>query len=320
MIARLLLLIGLAILGGARAEAACNVVTPVSANFAQGTSYDVQSASVASVGSGAGFACSGSTILLIGTNTAKATVTSANGFRLSAGGSDSVTYKVSADPGATVTFTQGGTVDYMSSNVLGLVNILNGGSFTPQMYFALTNSPNIAAGTYTDTITVSWTWNVCHLLGLNLAGISICVGSETGTSSATINVTLVVTADCRISAPNISFGSAPLASSFATVSQAVALDCTKGMTYKVSFTKGQSGVSRPWRAMTDGAGHSLQYNLYRSDGTTIWDDTNPLTSAVPGTGATTPTQMQTYKAAINPAQVTPPAGHYTDTLSVLVSF
>jgi len=53
---------------------------------------------------------------------------------------------------------------------------------------------------------------------------------------------------------------------------------------------------------------------------TIWDTTNPMTSAVKGTGSTTPAQMQTYVAKINPDQPTPPVGHYTDTVSVVIAF
>ena len=37
-------------------------------------------------------------------------------------------------------------------------------------------------------------------------------------------------------------------------------------------------------------------------------------------GAAHAQQQQTYKIGVNPAQTTPPAGHYTDTVSVVLSF
>jgi spore coat protein U-like protein len=88
----------------------------------------------------------------------------------------------------------------------------------------------------------------------------------------------------------------------------------------VAFTNGNSGAARPWRAMSDGNGHTLQYNIYQTDGTTIWDQTNPVTSTQTGTGSLTPSQMQSYVAKVNPAQATPPAGTYTDNVSVVISF
>jgi spore coat protein U-like protein len=158
---------------------------------------------------------------------------------------------------------------------------------------------------------------VCN--GLNLAGIA-CAGFDQGTATTTVTITLVVGADCKINAPDVVFGTAALASQFSAVSQAVLVDCTVGSSYKVSFSSGANGSSRPWRTMSDGAGHTLQYNIYRTDGTTIWDETNPLTSSTVGTGSTTPSQMQSYVAKINAAQITPPAGTYTDNVNVIISF
>lgn len=121
-----------------------------------------------------------------------------------------------------------------------------------------------------------------------------------------------------ISAPDISFGNAPLASQFAAVSQAVLTDCTLGTPYDVAFDDGQNRLAGSWRRMRSGSDF-LEYNIYRPDGTTIWDLANPL-PAGPGTGETTPGRIQNYVARINPAQQTPPAGLYADTVSVVITF
>jgi spore coat protein U-like protein len=39
-----------------------------------------------------------------------------------------------------------------------------------------------------------------------------------------------------------------------------------------------------------------------------------------GSGSTTPSQVQSYVAKVNPGQATPPAGTYTDTVNVIISF
>lgn len=311
-----LLLLMLVLAFSTQAQAACTLATATATNFAPGSSYDIRNGAVATVAAPPSLSCGGTLIVLLSSNSARATVNSANNFTLRNGAGDSIAYRLSADSAGTRRFTQGGTIDYFDPSLLSLLGILNGGSFVPTMYAALTDTPNIPAGTYTDIVTINWSWNVCHLLG----ALGVCVLGESGTGTTTMTVSITVNKDCRITAPNLSFGSAPLASQFASVTQSVAVDCTKNAAYTVSFTSGNSGASRPWRAMSDGAGHSLQYNIYRADGSTIWDLTNPLQSVVVGTGSLTPAQLQVYVAKINPDQPTPPAGHYTDTVSVMIAF
>jgi len=306
----------LALLGAASpAYAGCSTSSST-LTLAPSTSYDVRAATVAQVAGSAGLSCTGSTLSLLGGSYAKATLTSANGFKLTAGGSDALAYLVSADPGATQTFTQGSTIDYMSANLLSLLGIGSASNFNAPIYAKLVGAPNVAAGVYSDTLTVAWDYYVCS--GVQVG--SVCVGYEANRVTITIQVSLTISKDCRISAPSLSFGSAPLVSQFQPVTQSVLVDCTKGAAYKIAFTNGRSGSARPWRAMTDGSGHSLQYNLYQPDGTTIWDESNPRPSADAGTGDTNPTQMQTYIAKVNPGQTTPAAGSYSDQLVVVVSF
>lgn len=302
--------------GAGAAQAGCTVSSPTM-RFANGSTYDVRAGSVASINGPAGLACTGSVLSVLGTGYARATMTSANGFLLKGPGGSTIPFAVAADSNGTFGFTQGGTINYFNPTLLSLANILFPNSFSPALYARVTASPNIPPGVYSDTLTVQWSWKVCT--GLDVLGL-VCVGYETSTGTSTIPISLTVGADCRISAPNISFGSAALVSQFTAVNQAVLIDCSLGATYKVAFSGGSAGSARPWRTMSDGAGHVLQYNIYRADGATIWDETNPLFSSVAGTGATTPAQIQNYVAKINPSQPTPPAGAYADIVSVVISF
>lgn len=307
----------LCLLIGGEAHAACQVTASTPLSLGSASSYDVRAGGVARTSSFAGFRCNGSVISLLSSNYARATMTSTNNFKLArAGSSDTIPITVSADQNGTYAFSQGGTIDYMNGSLLSLLGILNGSTLEPAIFVLPTAGANVSAGTYTDTLTIQWSWLVCH--GVNV--LNICILSETGTGTAQVQVTLVVGADCRIATSPLSFGTAALARQFTEVSHAVAVDCTKDSTYKVAFSTGNSGAARPWRAMSDGAGHSLQYNLYRTDGTTIWDETNPQPSPTAGTGATTPGQIHSFKARINPDQSTPPAGHYGDVVSVVISF
>ncbi|MET0337248.1 MAG: spore coat protein U domain-containing protein [Caulobacter sp.] len=310
-IAALLLALGIA---GA-AHAGCIASSPT-VTMAQSSSYAVQDNSVPQVSGQAGFSCTGALISLLGGGYARATFNSLNSFQLKTAGGDAIPYKLTVDPGGTVPINQNTQIDYMNVSLLSLLGIGNMNGFNAPIYAKLSGAPNIPAGIYTDTVTVNWNYEVCN--GVQIG--QLCVLYETGTVTKTVTVTLEVMKDCRISAPNVSFGSVALVSQFAPVSQGVLVNCTKNASYKIGFSNGLSGVSRPWRTMTNGSGQSLQYNLYRPDGVTIWDETNPLTSGVQGTGSTTPSQIQNYTAKINPAQTTPSAGNYSDTVSVVITF
>ena len=303
-------------LAGQAAHANCALPGVVAADFGARTSYDLRAGTIATVAVPPTLACNGSVLSLVTSDYMDATATSAGSFQLRSAAGEAIGYRLSADSAGAYAFSQGGTIRYLDPTLLRLLGILNGNALVPTMFAAITGTPNVAAGTYTDTVTIFWSWAVCHGVG----ALGACVLQERDSGTVTLTVTVTVTKDCRVSAPAVAFGSAPLARQFAPVTQAVAVDCTKGALFTVAFTNGASGAARPWRQMQDGAGHALRYNLYRPDGTTIWDQTNPLAAAQPGTGGTTPALLQTYVARVDPGQTTPPAGTYTDTVSVVVGF
>lgn len=294
------------------AQAACTV-GPTTIGFGSNNSYAVLTATVAATSGPAGLSCAGTPVVLLGSNSARATVTSARGFQLGGGTADLIPYRLSANASGNRAFTQGSTIDFLSADLIGL---LSGSNLQPIFHAAIEGSANVAAGTYNDTLTVQWTWNLCRLA--NLAGI--CLLPETGTGTSIVTVSVTISADCRVSAPAVNFGSAALARQFVEVTQSVLVDCTKGSSYSVTLTSGTNGTARPWRTMRSPAGNMLRYNLYRSDGTTIWDESNPLVSTTPGTGSTVAKLPFTYRAQIDTTQSTPPAGTYTDTVSVVISF
>jgi spore coat protein U-like protein len=296
------------------AEAGC-ITGAGAVTFAASSSYDVRNSAVANASGAAGLACSGTLLSLLGGGYARATVKSDTAFTLS-NGSNTITYQVAADPGFTKPFTNNGTIDFMNVSLLSLLGINNMNTFGAIFYAKLTSAPNVPAGTYTDVLHVTWDYYICN--GIQIG--TLCVLYETGTKQVDVTVSVTVSNDCKINAPNVTFGSAPLASGFNSITPSVSIDCTKNATYKVAFTSGNAPSARPWRTMKDSAGNVLQYNIYRTDGATIWDESNPLTSTQAGTGSLTPSQMQSYVAKVNPAQTTPPPGTYTDNVSVVISF
>lgn len=315
LIARLLTLIVMLCLAQPAAAANCTVTASTSANLGSQSSYTVIGGTVPTVTTTAGLNCPGALLNLLSTDYARATANSSNGFNLRSAAGDSIAYRLSADANGSFTFAQGGTVDYMNPQLLSLLG-LGQSDLSAPLYAKLVATPNVPAGTYTDTVTINWQWSICRGIG----ALGACILRETNSGTTILAVTMIVTKDCRLTAPPVSFGSAPLVAKFAAVTQAVQIACTKGASYAVSFTAGAAGNARPWRSMSDGAGNILRYNLYRPDGSTVWDESNPLSVATLGTGAVTPDQAQAYVAKIDTSQSTPPAGTYNDSISVLVTF
>ena len=304
-----------ALLAAVPAAANCTFTAATNASLGSQSSYVILAGTVPAVSTQAGLDCPGALLNLLSADYARASATSAGGFKLSNGAGGTVAYRLSADANGNYSFTQGGTIDYLNPQLLSLLG-LGGSNLSTSVYAKLTTSPNLPAGTYTDQVTITWQWSICRGIG----ALGACILRETGTGTVLVTLALIVTNDCRLSAPEISFGSAPLVANFAPVAQVVQIACTKGAAYSISFTAGAAGSARPWRAMSDGAGHVLRYNIYRPDGTTVWDESNPLSVATRGTGAVTPDQSQMYVARLDTNQVTPPAGNYTDMISVLVTF
>lgn len=294
------------------ARAACEVSSATLSGGAAST-YDVREARVPTFAGTAGFTCNGSVVSLVAGNSIRATALSANGFRLVSGGR-SIRYRLSADREGSFPLSDGTGVEYYDPALLRLLGILSSDRYTPPIYAALVEAPNLPPGTYGDTVTIAWSWQVCRGIGVG----GLCVLMETGSGSSTVTITLTVTKDCRVTAPDLVFGAAPLASEFAPVRQSVAVDCSPGTSFAVAFTGGTSGASRPWRAMIGPRGARLEYNIFRPDGT-VWDEASPLAGGT-GTGNLVPGQLQSYLARINPAQADPLAGTYTDTVSVVVTF
>lgn len=283
--------------------------------FGTVSTFDVREQKVPVVSGSAGLGCNGSIISVVTSNYARARATSAGGFRLRDAAGNAIRYRLSADAGGKYPLSGGASVDYFDPVLLDLLGILSSKSFAPTLFATVLDAPNIPAGTYTDTVTIDWTWQVCHGVG---AG-GLCILAETGSGSTVVTVTLTAGKDCRVVAPDIDFGSAPLVTGFAPVRQAVTVDCSLGLGFSVGFTSGTAGVSRPWRAMKGAGSARLEYNLFRPDGA-VWDEAGAMPGSAVGTGNPVPALAQVYTARINPAQPTPPAGSYNDAISVVITF
>lgn len=150
--------------------------------------------------------------------------------------------------------------------------------------------------------------------------VVVCV--QSGNGSADMAVTLTVTNDCStISAPAVNFDSAPLVQNFKSVSQSIAITCTKGSTYTVGVSNGSNATGNV-RRMKSGNNY-MNYEIYKSNGTNRWGSLGTerwASAASSGLSSDGLLRNFNYVAKVLTSQPTPPAGAYTDTLVVDVAF
>ncbi|MFJ4088059.1 Csu type fimbrial protein [Pseudomonas psychrophila] len=299
------------------AKAGCTVAGVASpASYGPISSTLVRTAAQSTSSSNAGLTCTAGGISLLGEAYFKATITSSNSGMVGPTG-DVIAYTIYASNSIAKPITRGQAFDFSSNGLLGTT----APSMIP-LYFT-TAANNVAAGVYTETLNVRWDWSYCTGLGV----LGICLGYDTGSNKiSTLTVSMTVANDCTISAPSISFGSAPVVSAFSTVSQTVSVNCTKGSAYTVGLGDGTHPVSVGGRRQMMSGGNYLAYDIFQSAGTTRWGSVGAARRASttaevnPGTGLGSGSQIFNYNARIYTDQATPPAGTYTDSVVLDVSF
>jgi len=240
---------------------------------------------------------------------------STNGFQLESSGGDVIPYSAFADPGHSYLITPAVAFNYYQSALLSLLGLLGGSSNSLPMYFRTNTGANVAAGVYTDTFNIQWSWRLCNL------GAVVCLGYTSGSGVTPITLTMTVTNACQINAaPHVSFGQAPTPDSFPTVTQSISVLCTKNLSdFSVGLGPGLY-PSGGMRRMQSGMNY-LQYNIYKPGGTLVWGNGGSDRVSIvnsPFNGSTS--QQIPYEAKITANQPIVPTGHYTDTIVVDVSF
>ena len=204
-------------------------------------------------------------------------------------------------------------------NILGSAGV-NGVS-TPVYVKIKPQNYNLPAGVYTDTITLTWNWDICTGLGIGL----ICIGKDKGDGVSVITVNLIVTEDCKISASDINFGSAPVTAAFSDVDGTINIICTKGTFYSVGLSKGDNFSGS--RRMKSGS-NFIDYEIYKGNQAhEVWGNQgserrdSASADENPGAGwGGTKAQRFNYRAKILPNQPNKPAGTYIDHIMIDVEF
>ncbi|MGE8065856.1 Csu type fimbrial protein [Pseudomonas sp. NPDC089569] len=306
------------------AWALCSVVGTTPVAFGSLSSIAVRTTAQSSSTVNGGLSCTGSLLTLLSSSDHFwATVTSSQSGLLGPTG-DVIAYTLYANNSTSYPLTRGTAYDFARNGIIDALGLLNGTvPKTVPLYLATTLGSNVAAGVYSETLSIFWNWNYCSGIG---AG-SLCLGRDINSGTTTLTVSLTVNNDCTITAPNIAFGSAPVVSAFTPVTgQTINLACTKGSAYTVGLSDGQNPVSVGGRRRMISGGNYLAYDIFKSAGTTRWGSVGSARRASsdaevnPGNGLGTGSQVFNYNARIYTDQVTPPAGTYLDNVVLDVGF
>jgi len=139
------------------------------------------------------------------------------------------------------------------------------------------------------------------------------------TATSSIAVTAAILQTCIVSASALAFGTYdPTSATPSDSSTALTVTCSLATTYNVGLSAGGgSGASVATRKMTSG-GNTLDYSLYTSAArSTVWGNTVGV-DTVSGTGTGLPVAYTVYGRVA--AQQSVPAGAYTDTVTVTVTY
>jgi spore coat protein U-like protein len=142
-----------------------------------------------------------------------------------------------------------------------------------------------------------------------------------GTSTTTFPVSAVINSACSVTASALTFGAYnPTSASPLDGTSSISVYCTVGSAYTVALDVGTGGGAYTARSIANGA-NILDYNLYTSSArTTVWGDGTGATSTVAGSGAGLLTaSTQTVYGRVSASQ-DKPAGTYTSTITVTVTF
>jgi spore coat protein U-like protein len=297
------------------------------ASFGSVTTF-VANSTVSSVTTNANVNCgAGAALSLLGNNQITFQLTGAtnsNGTRgiLKRSGdtsSDNVPVRLCTDSACANELTIGGTpFVFGSQTLINLAGLLGSLNFAIPIYLRTVPGQVVTAGTWQVTLNLAVTYRICTSIAIG----NLCLSEQSGSGVIPVTVTAILTNDCTtITAPNISFGSAPLVGSFSSVSQTINELCSKGSTYTVGLSNGSYPVGSV-RNMASGA-NRLSYEIYKGTTSNRWGPggnerwSSTTSSAVSADGLT---RGFNYTARVLTSQNTPPAGNYSDSVVVDLSF
>lgn len=174
------------------------------------------------------------------------------------------------------------------------------------------NQSGVTPGSYSSTfqppLDIEVFYQFCTLL----------LGCSTGTVGAPFAVNAEVQPNCLVSASNLDFGNAGVLSGMIDAVSQIDVSCTANSPFQIGLGDGLHNTAPLARRMRSAAGDFIAYELYRDSGRSLLWGTAGSGQSQPGTGSGTSQTFSVFGRV--PAQATPPAGIYSDTVVVVVTY
>ena len=148
---------------------------------------------------------------------------------------------------------------------------------------------------------------------------SIEAPASASTATGSFNSTVTIQANCQVVSTNtLNFGTQGLLAANTDASATFAVQCTNSTAYNIGLDAGTTvGGTVATRLMTSGSA-TVSYKMFSDSGrATNWGNTVG-TDTVSGTGNGSSQTLTVYGRV--PAQTTPAAATYTDTVTVTVTY
>ena len=165
---------------------------------------------------------------------------------------------------------------------------------------------------------------VKHIIGVALASsaaAAFTAPAEATTTSANLGVGATISSNCTLSTNAVDFGTVnAINGSSVDAAGGITVTCTNGTSWTATADAGSgSGATFATRKMAAGS-NLLNYTLYTdSNRTSVWGDGSSGNSTLSGTGSGTAQNVSVY-GRIAAGQTSAPAGSYSDTVSVTVTY
>ncbi|WP_212525950.1 spore coat U domain-containing protein [Actibacterium sp. MT2.3-13A] len=193
----------------------------------------------------------------------------------------------------------------------GLINILGSSAALDLYGRVFGGQSDVAPGSYLSQFgaaDVVIDYTTCTLL-------LVCTNRA---ATLSFDVTAGIAANCAVSATDLDFGPNGVLSGSVDGTSTVSVLCTPQTAFQIGLDNGLTGSAPASRLMTNPNGHSVSYGLYRDASRNLsWGSTLNVDTGS-GTGDGTSTDFTVYGWV--PAQATPPAGVYSDTVVVTVTY
>ncbi|MEZ2223724.1 spore coat U domain-containing protein [Rhizobium sp. RCC_161_2] len=139
-------------------------------------------------------------------------------------------------------------------------------------------------------------------------------------ASGSMTVRITIQAECKVqTASDLDFGTKGVLDAATDQTSTIGVQCTTGQTYNVGLSAGAgSGATTAVRKMTGPGAATINYSLYRDTARTLLWGVTIGTDTLAGTGNGDVQNLTVYGRV--PAQTTPAAGIYTDTVAITVNY